>query len=329
MGGLEVSLNRIVGAAAFVFVMAIWAMGVLAWYRRRAATIHQMETRLDGGLARAAGTRVLRLWKEGKQTTTTVPVHLRRSMFQRFEQLRRDAGVTVPVAGLSMGVLGTAAAVFVTVVLMTNSIVAAGILAAAIPFAMVSFLKWRAARRLPRPGRPFSACRPPAGRGVSAHCARDVPPGEHRVQRHLSAPEHGCRPRTGRARCCGTVEQQRHEALQHLRGDPAPKRWQSRGHDESACGRHPRPHSPAAATACGDEPDRPEQKGVDRHALRSFRIVECVEPGLHGASVSNAVGAKLARVRGRRSRGRHLGDAAAFETEVLIPLMARRGITYV
>jgi tight adherence protein B len=148
MGGLEVSLNRIVGAAAFVFVMAIWAMGVLAWYRRRAATIHQMETRLDGGLARAAGTRVLRLWKEGKQTTTTVPVHLRRSMFQRFEQLRRDAGVTVPVAGLSMGVLGTAAAVFVTVVLMTNSIVAAGILAAAIPFAMVSFLKWRAARRL-------------------------------------------------------------------------------------------------------------------------------------------------------------------------------------
>lgn len=81
------------GLAAFGLVMAIWLGGVMLWSRRQSALQDQLRSRISGGGSRAQGTRVLRLWHEGQETTAIVPRHRRgRDLRARLRKTFKDAG---------------------------------------------------------------------------------------------------------------------------------------------------------------------------------------------------------------------------------------------
>ncbi len=80
--------------AAFGLVVAVWSMAILLWRRHRQIENQKVHQRL--GLAdNAPGERrVLRLWHEGQEVTTSVPgLGRRRPLTQRIEALCRDIGL--------------------------------------------------------------------------------------------------------------------------------------------------------------------------------------------------------------------------------------------
>ncbi len=67
-------IEWVIIVSVFILVLAVWLMIVAAWSGRRMSLIQRMQERL--GLRSKEGEtddgRVLRLWKDGKETTTTV-----------------------------------------------------------------------------------------------------------------------------------------------------------------------------------------------------------------------------------------------------------------
>jgi tight adherence protein B len=96
--------------SAFGLVLALSWMAVLLYARRRIATERTIEERLaHSGLGSPTGTRTLRLWHEGREETTVVAGDLLRAgLRERLEQIRKDAGILLPVEGIATLVLGAA-----------------------------------------------------------------------------------------------------------------------------------------------------------------------------------------------------------------------------
>jgi tight adherence protein B len=108
----QTPLDLIIAGAVFGLVLMVWLMGVLIWLSRRASRSRQLEDRLGLGLPETAETRVLRLWKEGREATTTVAVLGPLSLMGRLAQLCREAGWSTPPRTVLLGLFGSATLLF-------------------------------------------------------------------------------------------------------------------------------------------------------------------------------------------------------------------------
>ena len=105
---------RVVAAvAAFGLVLALWFAFMLVLRMRQSAREQKVQRRLEMGQGDEAGQRVLRLWHDGKEVTTTVPERPRRSLIRRMERRLQDAGWDGPLHAVALGVAGVTALVFV------------------------------------------------------------------------------------------------------------------------------------------------------------------------------------------------------------------------
>jgi tight adherence protein B len=92
----QVDGQTLLGAlAAALLVMALWGMAVVLWRMRRGAVEERIRARLGGD--DEAGTRTLRLWHEGIESSVIVPGQRGRSRLAvRLEQTNRDLGWKQP-----------------------------------------------------------------------------------------------------------------------------------------------------------------------------------------------------------------------------------------
>ena len=144
-------LDTIIQILMFVLVFAIWLFGVFLWNLLRASRQSRVHERL--GLTDSEDgpeERVLRLWKEGREITTTVHGEKAPSLMIRLEQLLHEAGMKVPAQTVVM--FGSGLVIFVVgiVYILSQSILACIGAAVVVPFVMWTFFKQRAESRMAR-----------------------------------------------------------------------------------------------------------------------------------------------------------------------------------
>ena len=98
------AMRLVAAVAAFALVLALWFAFMLVLRMRRSAREQKVQRRLEMGPGDEAGQRVLRLWHDGKEVTTTVPGRPRRSLIRRMERRLQDAGWDGPLHAVVLGV---------------------------------------------------------------------------------------------------------------------------------------------------------------------------------------------------------------------------------
>ena len=115
----------VVAASAFLLLLALWMMGLLLWRLRRSKLADQLHERL-GLRGRESSPRELRLWRDGKEATTTVPgPPPRPSVMARLDQFLRDAGWNIPPQMLLVWIGGIVLISFVLTIIVTDSAIGA------------------------------------------------------------------------------------------------------------------------------------------------------------------------------------------------------------
>lgn len=117
--------------ALFVLVLTLWVMGVLVWGRRRSSRRAELRTRLtDRRQGERQESRVLRLWHEGEEITTTVSGEAYQpSLRARLDQVRRssawEASLAATTLGLAIAAIGAGIGVYLLSSRITSGIFAA------------------------------------------------------------------------------------------------------------------------------------------------------------------------------------------------------------
>jgi tight adherence protein B len=135
--------------SAGVLVLAVFAFGVLFFVRRRAVQTEVIKQRLTTpGPQTTKRARTLRLWHEGQEATTVVVgEEVVNTPWQRFLQLRADAGFTTPPETLALIVMVVAVVLAGGLLLFTGRIVPAAFGFVMVPFGFWWFASMRVARR--------------------------------------------------------------------------------------------------------------------------------------------------------------------------------------
>lgn len=81
----------------FGLILAVWCGIVTVWYLRRSRREEELAARLNVHEHGASKERVLRLWRDGEAAETYVPGKVTRTLGERLEQVRQDAGWTTPM----------------------------------------------------------------------------------------------------------------------------------------------------------------------------------------------------------------------------------------
>ncbi len=142
-------LNLVIAVSVFVLVLAVWLMIVCFWSSRRMSMIQRLRDRLGFRPQEREGEdqRVLRLWKDGQEATTSVTGKATSSMGVRLQDLRRTAGWDTPVKSILLAMLGLSLLVFVTGVTMSgNPIIGFG-LSLIVPVVFWAYTQMRIKRR--------------------------------------------------------------------------------------------------------------------------------------------------------------------------------------
>jgi len=147
---LDQLLQQVVGVSVFVLVLSIWAVAVLLWWVRRSARMERIQQRLDSynRTQRGAESRVLRLWRHGKEATTVVPGERPRTLLDRLEDARQTAAIQASLPVVLMGIIGATALTALVTVVLTNSIIVAAIAGAAVVLVCWIAFQQRLAKRL-------------------------------------------------------------------------------------------------------------------------------------------------------------------------------------
>ena len=141
-------VDLMAAAAAFGLMLMVTLAVVVLWWRRSSVRARGLEERLGLPGDSAAGTRVLRLWREGREVTTTVPSEPRRArLWLRLERLGRDAGWEVPAQTLVLSLAGMTGLVVAVALLLTRSVPLALLAGATVPMIFWLILQRRVNRR--------------------------------------------------------------------------------------------------------------------------------------------------------------------------------------
>jgi len=146
---IAASIEAVVaGWAVFGLVLAIWGIGILLWYRRRARRDEAIRERLDPEVQDVGGARTLRLWHEGEEATKTVPGSFRGpSRWERLEQTRKDAGFTLSTRALLAYAFLILALTFGVMVVITHRFVPAIVTTSVVGVAVIWYTSNRIASR--------------------------------------------------------------------------------------------------------------------------------------------------------------------------------------
>ena len=142
-------LDLVILVSVFALVLALWLMIVAVWSGRRMSVIQRMQERL--GLKskgnKTEDGRVLRLWKDGQETTTTVGGVRTSSIHSRLEDLRLAAGWLIPLRTIFLATVGLSLLIVVTALAITHSVLIGGGLSLIVPVGFWSLTKMRITRR--------------------------------------------------------------------------------------------------------------------------------------------------------------------------------------
>jgi tight adherence protein B len=143
-------VDLVLVAAVFALVLALWLAGVFVAGARRQARSRRVESRLAVDDEVGAGTRVLRLWRDGEESTMEVPGVRRRSFGDRLERINIEADLNVPIQTLILGVLAISLIVSVPLLLYLRTPVPGIAVGAGLIWLLVVYVKRRSVRRLER-----------------------------------------------------------------------------------------------------------------------------------------------------------------------------------
>jgi tight adherence protein B len=123
------SKQIMMAGAAFGLVISVWMLIILFVSMRRLEKEKAVALRLGEINSSQDHIRVLRLWHEGEQVTTMVPVESALDQWKRrMQQIPRDAGWTTPIHSILLGLVGfTVLLVTLTVSITGNMISSLGI----------------------------------------------------------------------------------------------------------------------------------------------------------------------------------------------------------
>jgi tight adherence protein B len=122
-GGPSSIMTLVQAGAAFGLVLALWSVAVLAWSKKKHGEQQAIARRLGTAAEEPAsrGTRVLRLWHEGREARLRVPGLRQKPDFRtRFARLCRDAGLAAPPRTVGLALAGSALFVGVLLLLVTG-----------------------------------------------------------------------------------------------------------------------------------------------------------------------------------------------------------------
>lgn len=97
----------LMAGAVFGLVISLWMLVVMIISMRRLEKEKAVARRLGEISATQDNVRVLRLWHEGEQVTTLVPIEAAWHVhYERLKQIPRDAGWSTPIHSILLGVTG-------------------------------------------------------------------------------------------------------------------------------------------------------------------------------------------------------------------------------
>ncbi len=143
------TLQLLLAAAAFVLVISLWMIVVVALSMRRVGQEKAIARRLGEFEADDDDVRVLRLWHEGQEASTVVPTGS--AWARTADALRRfpeDAGWAAPAPSILMGVAGVAALIAAVVFAATGAALPAIGAAVAVVVIFTIYARYRIAKRL-------------------------------------------------------------------------------------------------------------------------------------------------------------------------------------
>ncbi len=141
------TMTLIIGGLVFLLVATVWVGVVVAWRLSRKAHEDQLRVRLGVKSAPTEG-RVLRLWHDGQEVTTTFDRMTRAfSWRDRFTRACRQAGLEVPLLVIVSIVGGVTLAAFLLALLLIHSLVPAVVAAITVPLIFNVYLNYRINRR--------------------------------------------------------------------------------------------------------------------------------------------------------------------------------------
>lgn len=143
-------IRLLTAAAVFGLVLSLWAAVVVFWWLRHTGRHRKVEQRLGLIEDDAGPGRVLRLWSDGREATTTVPALRRQSLWIWLEKQRADAGLESPVGMILLSLSGLIAAVFILALLLTANVLLGLAAAAAVAVAWWIYVGYRISRRSAR-----------------------------------------------------------------------------------------------------------------------------------------------------------------------------------
>lgn len=141
-------IQQVAKISAFGLVFALWMGGVFIWTALRSKRATRVQQRLGLAEAETGEDRVLRLWKEGKEITTTVHGRERVSFLRRLEYMFHEANIQTPVPAALLNVLGVAGLFAAVTYVLTSSVVGSIGLAVMVPMLAWGYLKNRVDRQL-------------------------------------------------------------------------------------------------------------------------------------------------------------------------------------
>jgi tight adherence protein B len=144
------AVDLLIAGAVFGLILALWVLLVWVWYLLRSSRLGQVEKRLGLGERDAGQARTSRLWREEQSTPQPMPGTTRRreSLSARFDRLLNDAGWQAGKSTFALAIIGTGTLIVLFTVVLTDSIVIAVEVAAALALIFWICLKRRIAQRV-------------------------------------------------------------------------------------------------------------------------------------------------------------------------------------
>ncbi len=117
-------LNLVVAISVFGLVLSLWLLWIVVWLFRRGMRTRQVQQRLAGlDPGPTPPARVLRLWRDGREVTTTVAGAARNNPATRWlRRVHGEAGFEVPLGSSLLGLLSVVAAVFTVCLVLSQSL---------------------------------------------------------------------------------------------------------------------------------------------------------------------------------------------------------------
>jgi tight adherence protein B len=140
-------MQILLGAAGFGLVMSLWLIVLMAVTMRRTEREKAVAKRLGEIHPDQDHVRVLRLWHEGEQITTVIPVESAwKTAMARLNQIPKDAGWVTPMHSIALGVAGIAVLLFTVAYAVTGNLISGAGALVAVPVVFTIYTRYQISR---------------------------------------------------------------------------------------------------------------------------------------------------------------------------------------